>query len=126
MINQTGIAVINNVAEALFTRNNIMGWFLSSFVCVLLTVFFYPYLDSWFQSTIVRALGSLNISSKHRLSGKWTHYWHVKSESFPAINEIKSVEIKQFRNLIFAQYDVLDNGQRLNTYRIIGRIKNDM
>ena len=120
------LASIPPIPEAsVFSMANIWGWILSSLTCILLTVFFYPYLDNQFQSFIVRMLGFLRISSKHRLSGKWMHIWHVNSDSFLHENIVESVEIKQFRNRVFAQYEVLDKNNKKYTYQMLGRIKND-
>jgi hypothetical protein len=108
----------------LFSSLNIGNWILGSVVCILLTVIFSPYLESQFQTLVVRLLGWLQISSKHKLSGKWTHTWHVQSDSFASINIVKSVEIKQFRNRIYAKYKVLDNNEKEYTYHVLGRLRN--
>jgi len=112
--------------QQIFTFYNIIGWILNSIVCILLTVFIYPYLDNWFQEVTVRCLSWLPFSSKHKLSGRWTHCWHVASDSFPELNEVKEVEIKQFRNWIWSKYQVVDKKGKLYDYQIWGRIKNDM
>jgi hypothetical protein len=114
------------VFHTIFNSANIWNTIFAAVVCIVLTILFYSFLDNWFQVFIVRALWRLKIPSKHNLSGKWTHRWHVTSVSFPAINEIKGVEIKQFRNWIYAQYHVRDNQQKLYTYKVKGRIQNDM
>lgn len=121
------LKIVNSqsVIETTFTATNIIGWIISSLICILLTVLIYPYLDERFQSFVVRKLNFLKISKGHKIAGLWTHNWHVTSESFNSINEIKNVQIKQFRKRIFAQYNVTDKKGKVYTYQMLGKVDKD-
>jgi len=114
-----------SVVAKTFTGANILGWILSSLVCVILTVLIYPYLEDRFQSFVVKKLNFLNISAGHKVAGFWTHRWHVNSQNFEPINEVKNVEIKQFRKHIFAQYNVTDKKNKTYTYQMLGTVDKD-
>ncbi len=114
-----------SVLSQTFTMPNILGWVLSSLVCVILTVLIYPYLENWFQTFIIKRLNFLNISLGHKIAGTWTHYWHVESKNFEPINEVKKVRIKQFRKRFFAQYVVKDKKGKEFTYQMLGKVEND-
>jgi hypothetical protein len=113
------------VENSIFTTPNVIGWVLSSLICIILTVLIYPYLEDSFQSFVVKKLNFLKLSSGHKIAGLWTHRWHVKSKNFQPINEIKQVEIKQFRKRVFAQYKVKDNDGKIFTYQLLGKVDKD-
>jgi hypothetical protein len=115
----------HSIVGTTFTASNVIGWFISSVICILLTVLIYPYLDEKFQAFVIKRFNFLHISSGHQVAGKWTHKWHVSSDSFPKVNEIRNVQIKQFRKRIFAQYKVTDNKNKVYTYQMLGKVDKD-
>ena len=75
--------------ESLFSSSNVLGWIISSLVCIIITIIIYPNLEQWYQAIVVRYLSKYRISSKHKLAGSWTTKWYVDSSSFPKINEVR-------------------------------------
>ncbi|MDF3028439.1 MAG: hypothetical protein K0S23_2746 [Fluviicola sp.] len=124
-IDSLNVGINPSVIETTFTASNIIGWIVSSFICIILTVIIYPYLDEKFQAFVVRKFNFLHISTGHKIAGSWTHKWYVTSTNFPPINEIKNVQIKQFRKRIFAQYNVTDKNGKTYTYQMLGNVDKD-
>jgi hypothetical protein len=95
------------------------------FVSALLTLIIFPTIQGKVDSFMVDKLGSFSFRKKRKLTGKWNHQWHHKSTSYPNPSPASDIEIKHYRNLIKAKYQVTDNSGYSRTYRMSGKVDRD-
>ena len=101
-----------------------MGYFISALICILLGSILSPIIDP-FTNKFYAWINSAIFRKSKKLSGQWTHNWHVVSKRFPPENITKNVTIKQFGNRISAKYIVSDINGKEYTYFIKGIIEDN-
>ena len=100
---------------------------LATFISLMLTAIFFPFIEDYVQSIYVSRLDFLGIRSGSNIAGKWSHTWYVSSNEFESSNSSSNSEVlvRQFGRRVFATYDARTSNGKLYTYQLIGKVDKD-
>ena len=121
--------ILDSAANAIPAYNSVFGFWpiisyiVSAIICIFLGYIFNALIGA-ILSKLFSRFNSIFYRKNKKLSGAWTHIWHVDSTRFPKENTA-TLKLNQYRNIISANYKVKDVNGAEYTYAMKGKIDSD-
>lgn len=106
-----------------FSLNSFVGYIISGVVGLLIGVTYSLFIESVVRKFLSKTLPKI-VRKKLTLDGLWEQNWYVNSKSFPVVNK-SEIQLKQRKNRVSGNFEVVDNNQVTYRYFMRGTIKDN-